>query len=150
MGVRAEGARERARRPACPPPHPPPQAGEGAVRRRLLTTSPAYGGRLGWGRAEGARKVARQPDCPHPSPSGQAQRAWRSTGPHGSAMQAGLSLPPQAGEGAFAAGFWLLLPPAGEGWDGGAPKALVGFPDKGQPAIGAAPGRPRNQEWLAE
>src|SRR5690606_21206646 len=127
MGVRAEGARERARRPACPHPNPPPQAGEGAVRRRLLTTSPAYGGRPGWGRAEGARKVARQPDCPPPSP------------------------PPQAGEGAIRRRLLAPSPACGGrlGW-GRAEGACRGSPTRANQAIRAAPGKPRNQEWLAE
>src|SRR5690606_17115054 len=49
------------------------------------------------GRARSARRMARQPVCPHPSPSGQAQRAWRSGGPHGSAVQAGLPHPRERG-----------------------------------------------------
>src|SRR5690606_39872730 len=120
MGVRAEGARERARRPACPHPSPPPQAGEGAVRRRLLTTSPAYGGRLGWGRAEGARKVARQPDCPPPPP------------------------PPPAGGGANPPRGFAPSPPCGGGggW-GGAGGAGRGCPARGQQGHPAGPGETR-------
>src|SRR5690606_18360747 len=59
---------------------------------------------------------------PQPSPPGQAQRAWRSDGLHGNAVQAGPPHPPQAGEGAKG-GVVLLLPPrAGEGRDGGKPQ----------------------------
>src|SRR5690606_9904877 len=69
------------------------------LERRPLAfaPSPASGGRPGWGRARSARRMARRPACPHPSPSGQAQRALRSGGPHGSAVKAGLPHPRERG-----------------------------------------------------
>src|SRR5690606_31388646 len=61
-------------------------SGTGAAPACAFCSFPCLRGKAGMGaRAAGAREVARRSACPHPNPSGQAQRAWRSDGLHGSA-----------------------------------------------------------------